>query len=69
MADLLLANKADVIARALSDYTPLHDAAFWGYKEVAELLLASGASVDAEGLDGGTPPKTIGAIHLRIWLR
>ena len=35
--------------------TPLHDAALWGHKEIAELLLANGADVNAKDDDGDTP--------------
>ncbi len=35
--------------------TPLHMAAIAGYKEVAELLLASKADVNAKGKNGWTP--------------
>ena len=35
--------------------TPLHHAAFGGYKEIAELLIAKGADVNAKRDDGKTP--------------
>ena len=35
--------------------TPLHDAAYGGHKEVAELLISKGADVNAKNNDGVTP--------------
>ena len=35
--------------------TPFHYAALWGHKEIAELLLAKGADVNAKANDGKTP--------------
>ena len=35
--------------------TPLHFATFNGHKEIAELLIAKGADVNANDIDGGTP--------------
>jgi ankyrin repeat protein len=35
--------------------TPLHSATYWGHKEVAELLIANGADVNAKDDDGWTP--------------
>ena len=35
--------------------TPLHAAAVEGYKEIAELLIAKGADVNAKDDDGATP--------------
>jgi ankyrin repeat protein len=54
IAELLLANKADVNAKAKDGRTPLHLAAQLGHKDVVELLLANNASVDAKA-DGSTP--------------
>ena len=42
VAELLLANKADVNAKANNDDTPLHVAAAQGHKDVAELLRQQG---------------------------
>ena len=36
-------------------YTPLHNAAIKGREEIAELLIAAGADVNAKGVDGWTP--------------
>ena len=53
---------ADVNARGFLGSTPLHNAARWGHKKVAELLIAGGADVNAKyggfwtPLDGATNP-------------
>ena len=36
-------------------WTPLHPAAVFGHKEIAELLIAKGANVNAKANDGRTP--------------
>ena len=44
-----LAAGADVNAKyGLTGETPLHDAAYGGHKEIAELLIANGANVNAK---------------------
>jgi len=55
VADLLLANKAEVNAKITTGATPLHMAAFSGRKELVELLLANKAEVDTKANDGWTP--------------
>jgi len=50
-----LAAGADVNAKDSVRWTPLHHAAFEGYKEVAELLIAKGADVNATADTGATP--------------
>ena len=55
VAELLLANKAEVNAKDNNGVTPLHLAAFNGHKDVAELLLANKAEVNAKDNDGETP--------------
>lgn len=50
MAELLIANKADLNARDNQGWTPLHRAASEKQKEIAELLLANHA--EAEAKDG-----------------
>jgi ankyrin repeat protein len=55
LAELLLANKADVNVKGYYGFTPLHEAAFNGNKDVVELLLANKANVNAKDDDGMTP--------------
>ena len=55
VAELLLANKADVNAKEDGGGTPLHGAAIEGSKDVAALLLANKAEVNAKNEDGKTP--------------
>ena len=50
-----LAAGADVNAKSKFGRTPLHHAAYFGHKEVAELLIAEGADVNAKDDDGATP--------------
>ena len=54
-----LAAGADVNANANAKndggFTPLHYAASWDHKEIAELLIAKGAGVNAKTNDGTTP--------------
>jgi ankyrin repeat protein len=44
-----------VNAKAEEGWTPLHDAARGGHKEIAELLIAKGADLNAKDNDGETP--------------
>jgi ankyrin repeat protein len=55
VAELLLADGADVNATNNLSETPLHEAASMGHKDVAELLLASNADVNAKGNFRTTP--------------
>jgi len=57
MAELLLANKADVNVKSKEGpgSSPLHFAALKGRKEMAELLLANNADVNAKTSGGETP--------------
>jgi ankyrin repeat protein len=48
MAELLLANKAEINDKAYSGWTPLHEAAAKGHKDVVELLLANQDEVNAK---------------------
>ena len=50
-----LAAGADVNAKDEHDWTPLHNAVFWGHKEIAELLITAGADVNAAEWTGMTP--------------
>jgi len=60
-----LADGADVNAKAGDGTTPLHNAAVYGHKEVAELLIANGASVNAIIVSGRNQGKT--PLDLAIW--
>jgi ankyrin repeat protein len=55
VAELLLADKADVNAKDKYGDTPLHSASTHGYKDVAELLLVKGADVNSKDIFGQTP--------------
>ena len=48
VAELLLANGADVNAENAHEWTPLHAAADAGYEGLVKVLLANGADVNAE---------------------
>ncbi|KFY80330.1 hypothetical protein V499_00804 [Pseudogymnoascus sp. VKM F-103] len=55
VAELLLANNADVSAVADEGETPLHCAVYEGHEDVVELLLKNKASVGARRENGRTP--------------
>ena len=55
IAELLIAEGADVNAKDEDETTPLHYAAHRDRKEIAELLIAKGADVNAKDEDGVTP--------------
>ncbi|MGD0801373.1 MAG: ankyrin repeat domain-containing protein [Terracidiphilus sp.] len=55
VAEFLLANKADVNAKAKNGSTPLHLAAAKGNKDIVELLLASKAEINALDNEGWSP--------------
>jgi ankyrin repeat protein len=55
IAELLIAEGADVNVTDGGGDTPLHYAARDGQKEIAELLIAEGAGVNAMKIDGMTP--------------
>ena len=60
IAELLLANKADVEARAYGGWTPLLNAVFGGHQDLVELLLAHKAEVNVKE-DGGRTPLQVAA--------
>gem|GEM_PF-2164309 len=51
-AALFIRKNPGLIAHNEDFYTPLHCAAFWGKSEVAQLLIAQGADVNANGPEG-----------------
>jgi len=55
VAELLIAEGADVNAKNVVGQTPLHWAAMAGHKEIIELLIAAGADVNAKTKRGDTP--------------
>ena len=55
IAELLLANGADIKTTGDGGYTPLHEVAGSGRIEFAKLLLAHGANINARANDGKTP--------------
>jgi len=60
-----LAAGADVNAKTWDWTTPLHNAAIYGHKEVAELLIANGADMNAIIVSGRNQGKT--PLDLAIW--
>ena len=67
MAELLLANKAEVNARDNNGGTPLHLRRLNGHKDVAELLLANKADVNAKDNSDGTPLHEAASMATRTW--
>ena len=61
IAELLLANGADVNVKNNVGWVPLHMATALDHKEIVELLVANGANVDAKDDDGSTP------MHYAAW--
>jgi ankyrin repeat protein len=55
VAELLLANKADIEAKAYGGWTPLLQAVFGGHKDLVELLVANKAEVNVKEDAGRTP--------------
>ena len=56
IARLLLERGAEVNARNRDGRTPLHDAAVSGHREMAELLIAAGADLEARDSESGVTP-------------
>ena len=56
---------ADVNAKDVDGTTPLHNAAVYGHNEIAELLIANGAEVNAIIVSGRNQGKT--PVDLAIW--
>jgi ankyrin repeat protein len=74
MAKFLIGREAKVNVTTASGWTPLHSAAFKGYREMAELLVEHGANVSAEipGEDGSKPSELAlenGHKGLAQWLK
>ena len=55
IAAILIAHKANVMARDNYDETPLHAAALWGSDTVASTLIKHGADIEAQDKRGFTP--------------
>jgi len=62
VAEVLLANKADVNARNDAGNTPLHVSEISGNPNMAELLLAKGADINARNNTGATPLHMAAAV-------
>ena len=58
-----LAAGALVNAKNESGWTPLHQAAWGGHTEVAELLIAKGAEVNAMGYEYGATPLDLAGLN------
>ena len=58
-----LAAGTDVNAKNRAGLTPLDGVAYYGHKEIAELLISNGADVNANGEYGNTPLDSAIAIY------
>jgi hypothetical protein len=63
VAEFLLANKADVNAKASNGSTPLHLAAGKGNKDIVELLLANNADINALDNEGWSATHSAVLFH------
>jgi hypothetical protein len=68
VAELLLADGADVNAADESDETPLHLAAASGHLDMVLLLISHGANVNALDEDDATPLDGASGMGMRAWL-
>lgn len=55
VASLTFLDRADVNVSDQFLWTPLHHAAHMGQRDIVELLIEAGASINAQALSGGTP--------------
>lgn len=68
VAELLLADGADVNAADESDETPLHLAAASGHLDMVLLLISHGANVNALDEDDATPLDGASGLGMKAWL-
>ena len=67
IAGILIVNGADVNAnKNRANRTPLHACARYGREEIAELLIANGAIVDAKDIHGKTPLLLAASVHKEV---
>ena len=55
IAGLVVCRAGHTILKRGDGWTPLHKAAYEGYREIVELLIAKGANVNAKNKYGTTP--------------